>query len=93
MSDWQVKKFAKGAALVRFGDSVKVDIDELLKVDRVEDSGNNLWAVFNRVQEKLINGDCSYTMGAKVRKARAIKNFNMDLKINEALWTLAEEMI
>jgi len=93
LSDWQVKKFAKGAALVRFGDSVKVDIDELLKVDRVEDSGNNLWAVFNRVQEKLINGDCSYTMGAKVRKARAIKNFNMDLKINEALWTLAEEYV
>ena len=93
LSDWQVKKFAKGAALVRFGDNVKVDIDELLKVDRVEDSGNNLWAVFNRVQEKLINGDCSYTMGAKVRKARAIKNFNMDLKINEALWTLAEEYV
>lgn len=93
LSDWQVKKFAKGAALVRFGDNVKVDIDELLKVDRIEDSGNNLWAVFNRVQEKLINGDCSYTMGAKVRKARAIKNFNMDLKINEALWTLAEEYV
>ena len=29
LSDWQVKKFAKGAALVRFGENVKVDIDEL----------------------------------------------------------------
>jgi len=93
LSDWQVKKFAKSAALVRFGDNVKVDIGTLLKIDRVEDSGNNLWTVFNRVQEKLINGDCSYTMGAKVRKARAIKNFSMDLKINEALWKLAEEYI
>ena len=93
LSDWQVKKFAEKAALVRFGDNVKVNIDELLKVDRVEDSGNSLWEVFNRVQEKLINGDCSYTMGAKVRKARAIKNFNMDLKINEALWKLAEEYV
>lgn len=64
-----------------------------LKVDCVEDSGNSLWAVFNRVQEKLINGDCSYTMGAKVRKARAVKNFNQDLKINEALWSLAEEFV
>ena len=72
---------------------VKVDINELLKVDRIEDSGNSLWEVFNRVQEKLINGDCSYTMGTKVRKARAIKNFSMDLKINEALWTLAEEYV
>ena len=93
LSDWQVKKFAEKAALVRFGDNVKVNIDELLKVDRVEDSGNSLWEVFNRVQEKLINGDCSYTMGAKVRKARAIKNFSMDLKINEALWKLAEEYV
>jgi hypothetical protein len=93
LSDWQVKKFAEKAALVRFGDNVKVNIDELLKVDRVEDSGNSLWEVFNRVQEKLINGDCSYTMGAKVRKARAIKNFSMDLKINEALWELAEEYV
>ena len=93
LSDWQVKKFANKAALVRFGDNVKVDIDELLKADRNEDTGNSLWAVFNRVQEKLINGDCSYTMGAKVRKARAIKNFSMDLKINEALWKLAEEYV
>jgi hypothetical protein len=49
--------------------------------------------VFNRVQEKLINGDCSYTMGARIRKARKIKNFSMDLKINEALWKLAEEYV
>jgi hypothetical protein len=93
LSDWQVKKFAKGAALVRFGENVKVDIDELIKVERNEDAGNSLWAVFNRVQEKLIGGNCSYTMGARVRKARAIKNFSMDLKINEALWTLAEEYV
>jgi len=93
LSDWQVSEFAGKAALIRFGENVKVDIDELLTVDRIEDSGNSLWEVFNRVQEKLIGGNCSYTMGAKVRKARAIKNFTMDLKINEALWTLAEEYV
>jgi hypothetical protein len=93
LSDWHVKKFAKSAALVRFGSDVKVDIDALLKIDRVEDSGNNLWVVFNRVQEKLINGNCLYTKGSKIRKARVIKNFNIDLKINEALWKLAEEYV
>jgi hypothetical protein len=93
LSDWQVSEFAGKAALIRFGENVKVDIDELLTVDRIEDSGNSLWEVFNRVQEKLIGGNCSYTMGAKVRKARAIKNFTMDLKINEALWELAEEYV
>ena len=93
LSDWQVSEFAGKAALVRFGENVKVDIDELLKVDRIEDSGNSLWEVFNRVQEKLIGGNCSYTIGSRIRKARAIKNFSMDLKINEALWELAEEYV
>ena len=93
LSDWQVTDFAGKAALVRFGENVKVDVNELLGVERNEDAGNNLWAVFNRVQEKLISGNLSYTMGARVRKARAVKNFSQDLKINEALWELAEEYV
>jgi hypothetical protein len=93
LSDWQVADFAGKAALVRFGENIKVDVNELLKVERNEDAGNNLWTVFNRVQEKLISGGLSYTMGAKIRKARAIKNFSQDLKINEALWELAEEYV
>jgi hypothetical protein len=32
-------------------------------------------------------------MDARIRKARKIKNFSMDLKINEALWKLAEEYV
>lgn len=50
-------------------------------------------AAFNRVQEKLITGGCSYKMGAKIRKTKAVKNFSQDLKINEALWSLAEEFV
>lgn len=93
LSDWQVADFAGKAALIRFGNNVKVDLDELLVPERKADEGSNLWVVFNRVQEKLIGGDCSYTIGSKVRKARAIKNFSMDLKVNEALWSLAEEYV
>ena len=65
--------------------------DELLAVERPEDAGDSLWTVFNRVQEKLVTGKFCYKMGAKLRKARAIKNFNQDLKLNEQLWELAEE--
>jgi len=93
LSDIQITEFAGKAALIRFGENVKVDLDELLKVERNEDQGNNLWTVFNRVQEKLVTGGCSYIVGKKVRKARAVKNFNQDLKLNEALWELAEEYI
>lgn len=93
MSSSQIQKFAERASQIRFGDNVKADLNELLVAERKADEGNNLWVVFNRVQEKLITGGCSYKLGAKVRKARAIKNFSQDLKLNEALWELAEEYI
>jgi hypothetical protein len=93
LSDIQITEFAGKAAMIRFGENVAVDLDELLYVERNEDAGNNLWVVFNRVQEKLITGGCSYRSGAKMRKARAVKNFSQDLKINEALWELAEEYV
>ena len=93
LSDVQITDFAGKAAMIRFGENVAVDLNELLAVERNEDAGNSLWTVFNRVQEKLITGGCSYKMGARTRKARAIKNFSQDLKINEALWSLAEEFV
>jgi hypothetical protein len=93
LSDKQIATFTKKAAAIRFGEDVKVNLDELLVPERVADEGNNLWVVFNRVQEKLISGGCSYKSGAKVRKARAVKNFSQDLKINESLWELVEEYV
>lgn len=93
LSDLQITEFAGKAAVIRFGKGIKMDLDELISPERVEDTGSNLWVVFNRIQEKLITGGCSYKSGAKVRKARAVKNFSQDLKINEALWELAEEYV
>jgi hypothetical protein len=93
LSDKQIATFTKKAAAIRFGEDVKVNLDELLVPERVADEGNNLWVVFNRVQEKLISGGCSYKSGAKIRKARAVKNFSQDLKINESLWELVEEYV
>ena len=79
-------EFAKKAARLRFdklNEKTKiedvVDIDELLSADRVEDKGEKLWEVFNRVQEKIINGSFQYTFGEKERKARPIKNFKQNI--------------
>jgi hypothetical protein len=47
--------------------------------------------VFNVVQEKIIDGDFEYIIGSKVRKARQIKNFKQDQKINKELFDLALE--
>jgi hypothetical protein len=68
------------------------DMDNILKPTREEDEGNGLYEVFNRLQEKLINGGFHYTniKTGKVRKARPIKNFQQSVKINQQLWEVAE---
>lgn len=101
-------EFATQAALLRFksnsyneaniGDVV--DLDDILESTRPEDDGDGLWEVYNRVQESLIKGGYNYastgnlnTDGAKVRKARPIKNFQQNIEVNEKLSELAFAMV
>jgi hypothetical protein len=95
MSQDAAVEFARKAIATRFKedeiDNISVDINQLLMPTRNEDTGNDLWSVFNVVQEKILEGDFNYTFGVKVRKARKIKNFNQDLKINKELFNLALE--
>ncbi len=73
MNQDTMKLFAKKAAKLRFIDNNDINIDEILKVHRVEDEGNDMWSVFNRVQENL-----SYN----------IKNVNEDIRFNQQLMEL-----
>lgn len=95
MSQEASLEFARKAVTTRFKENeienISVDVNELLAPTRNEDMGNDLWSVFNVVQEKILEGDFNYTFGVKVRKARKIKNFNQDLKINKELFNLALE--
>lgn len=88
-------EFAQRALETRFEkdqiDNIKIDLNELLEPVRREDRGDDLWSVFNVVQEKIIDGDFEYIAGTKVRKARQIKNFKQDQKINKELFDLALE--
>ena len=88
-------EFAKKALTTRFPEDelkrIKIDIKDILKPVRVEDSGDDLWSIFNVVQEKIIEGDFEYVAGGKLRKARQIKNFKQDQKINKDLFELALE--
>ena len=62
---------------------------DVITADRPQDEGNDLWVVFNRIEEKIIGG--SYKAGR--RKARSIKNFQKDIELNEKLWELAESYV
>ena len=70
---------------------IQIDLKELTKPVRNEDKGSDLWSVFNVVQEKIVTGDFDYTIGTKHRKAREIKNFKQDMKINKELFKVALE--
>jgi len=91
----QIEEFAKKAAAIRFGveqlNNITIDYDKLIEPTRPEDQGNDLWSVFNVVQEKLVHGMFEYTAGSKLRKARKIKNFKQDLDLNAKLYELAVE--
>jgi len=90
-------EFAKKALTTRFSEKemkrITIDINDILKPVRKEDAGKDLWSIFNVVQEKVIEGDFNYAVGSKIRKARKIKNFKQDQKVNKELFALALEYV
>jgi hypothetical protein len=95
----QMLEFARQAALLRMTkvnesaiDEV-VDVDDLLFATRKEDEGDGLWEVFNRLQEKVVNGKFKYAFGKKERKARPVKGFKSQVKLNQDLWELASSYL
>jgi hypothetical protein len=69
-------------------------IIDILDPKRDEDKGDDLWRVFNVVQEKITQGDFHAALtGAKVRKVRKIKSFEKDLKVNKELFKLATALV
>jgi hypothetical protein len=83
LTDDQMTEFANKAAQLRT--KARVNALELLEATRNEDQGNDLWAVFNRVQEKIIGG--SFRSGK--RKSRSVTSFQKDIELNEQLFELA----
>jgi NACalpha-BTF3-like transcription factor len=97
MEEEQALEFAKKCLTSRFGDEqmkrIKVDLNDMINPTRREDFGTDVWSRFNVIQEKIIDGDFSYIAGNKVRKARRVKNFKQDQKINKELFSLALEYV
>ena len=92
-----MKSLAKKALTTRFTEDqlkvTKIDLDELINPVRDEDCGNDLWSVFNVIQEKIIDGDFNYMSGARIRKARQVKYFKQDMDINKKLFAMATELL
>ena len=97
ISDEDAVKLAKKSLTTRFSEeeieNLRIDFDAFLEPVREEDKGKDLWTVFNVIQEKIIEGDFKYMSGTKIRKARRVKNFQQDMKINSELFEIAAELV
>jgi len=92
MTEDMMIQFATDCIQTRFTKDqiIGVDMVELLNPTRKEDMGSDLWNVFNVVQEKVLAGDFQVTTKkGKIRKAREVKNFILDQKINKELYQVA----
>ena len=86
-----IKPGSKEAKKFNYDDETIIDI---LDPKRDEDKGDDLWKVFNVIQEKITQGEFSAALvGAKVRKVRKIKSFEKELKVNKELFKLATALV
>lgn len=85
---------AKAALTYRFGEEHHpVTESQVLSAHRWQDEQNDLWSVFNRLQENLSKGGLSgRSVQGKRRRTRAVNSIDGDIKLNRALWVMAEEL-
>lgn len=95
----QREAFGQAAITLRCGentDTVEYRPDLIIQPKRRADQETNLWNTFNVVQEKVINGGVFSMRKAKYgqqrRKVKAINSVHENVKLNKALWVLAESM-
>ncbi|MBS3892781.1 DUF932 domain-containing protein [Serratia marcescens] len=86
--------FARAALTYRFGEEHQpVTASQILTPRRYEDRQDDLWSVFNRCQENLLKGGLpGRTAKGKRSHTRAVKGIDGDVKLNRALWVMAEEL-
>jgi hypothetical protein len=76
LSNEEMHKLATQAASLRYDSTSDFDPNNLLTINRLEDEGNDLWTVFNRIQENL---------------TKDISNLSWDINLNKQLSALANQ--
>jgi hypothetical protein len=72
----EMRRLAYESAKLRYDNLDDINIDDLLSINRIEDEGNDLWMVFNRIQENL---------------TADISNLTEDIRLNKQLFALADQ--
>ncbi len=86
---------AHAALTYRFGEEHQpVTPMQILTPRRYEDNTPDLWTTYQRIQENLIKGGLSgRTVKGQRARTRAVNGIDWDVKLNRALWVMAENML
>ncbi|EMB8466173.1 DUF945 domain-containing protein [Enterobacter hormaechei] len=86
---------AKAALTYRFGEEFQpVSEIQLLAPRRAQDQSNDLWTTYQRIQENLVKGGLTgRNATGKRARTRAVSGIDGDVKLNRALWVMAETML
>ncbi|MGP8939932.1 DUF932 domain-containing protein [Enterobacter soli] len=86
---------ANAALTYRFGEEHQpVTATQILTPRRYEDRQDDLWTTYQRLQENLLKGGLSgRTAQGKRTHTRAVNGIDGDVKLNRALWVMAESLL
>ncbi|ECG5644588.1 DUF945 domain-containing protein [Salmonella enterica subsp. enterica serovar Poona] len=85
---------ANAALTYRFGEEHQpVTTTQILTPRRYEDRSDDLWTTYQRIQENLLKGGLpGRTAKGKRSHTRAVNGIDGDIRLNRALWVMAEQM-
>ncbi len=75
------------------GKHIPLTSDDVLRVRRHADRSDDLWTTYQRVQENMIKGGLlGKNANGKRQRTRAVTGIDGDVRLNRALWGMAEKM-
>lgn len=94
LDDGEAEVFARAALALKYDDPDKpapITESQILMPRRFDDRRPDLWSVFNRTQENLTKGGLSgRSANGRRQRTRAVQGIDSDVRLNRALWLLAD---
>ncbi|MBF5007076.1 DUF932 domain-containing protein [Diaphorobacter caeni] len=96
LDEGESEVFARAALALKYDDPDKpapITESQILMPRRFEDRRPDLWSVFNRTQENLTKGGLhGRSANGRRQQTRPVQGIDSDIRLNRALWLLADGM-
>ncbi|MDR9836770.1 DUF932 domain-containing protein [Herbaspirillum huttiense] len=96
LDDGESEVFARAALALKYDDPSKpapITESQILMPRRFDDRRPDLWSVFNRTQENLTKGGLhGRATNGRRQSTRPVQGIDQNIRLNRALWLLADGM-